>query len=186
MPSIYLSPSVQEYNKYVIGGDEEYYMNLIADAMVPYLRAGDIDFTRNSPGFTLDKIVEQSNLGNYDLHLALHSNFSPSNLTGILQGPDVYYYAYNSPAKRAAEIISNNLKSIYPNPELVTVIPNTTLGEIKRVKAPAVLVETAYHDNYDDATWLKDNINGIAKNLVYSLTEYFEIPFADPYETISY
>ena len=33
MPKIYLSPSVQEYNKYLNGGDEEYYMNLIANAM---------------------------------------------------------------------------------------------------------------------------------------------------------
>ena len=37
MPSIYLSPSLQPYNKYVNGGDEQYYMNLIADAMEPYL-----------------------------------------------------------------------------------------------------------------------------------------------------
>lgn len=33
-PNIYLSPSVQDFNEYIIGGSEEYYMNLIADAMV--------------------------------------------------------------------------------------------------------------------------------------------------------
>ena len=38
MPSIYLSPSTQQYNEYVNGGSEEYYMNLVADAMEPYLR----------------------------------------------------------------------------------------------------------------------------------------------------
>ena len=38
MPNLFLSPSVQEYNPYVNGlGSEEYYMNLIADAMEPYL-----------------------------------------------------------------------------------------------------------------------------------------------------
>lgn len=37
MPSIYLSPSTQEYNTTVLGNSEEYYMNLIADAMGPYL-----------------------------------------------------------------------------------------------------------------------------------------------------
>ena len=35
MASIFLSPSVQEYNKYLTGGDEEQYMNLIAAAMMP-------------------------------------------------------------------------------------------------------------------------------------------------------
>ena len=33
MPTIYLSPSTQEFNPYNGGGNEEYYMNLIADAM---------------------------------------------------------------------------------------------------------------------------------------------------------
>lgn len=37
MPIIYLSPSTQEFNPYYGGGNEEYYMNLIADAMEPYL-----------------------------------------------------------------------------------------------------------------------------------------------------
>ena len=39
MPMIYLSPSTQEGNYYVTGGTEEQYMNLLADAMVPYLDA---------------------------------------------------------------------------------------------------------------------------------------------------
>lgn len=30
MPKVYLSPSLQEYNPYVDGGNEEYYMNLVA------------------------------------------------------------------------------------------------------------------------------------------------------------
>ena len=53
MPSIYLSPSTQEYNLYYDGaGSEEYYMNLIADAMEPYLTASGIVFTRNTPDMT--------------------------------------------------------------------------------------------------------------------------------------
>ena len=49
MPNIFLSPSTQEYNEYITGGNEEYYTNLIADAMEPYLRASGITFTRNDP-----------------------------------------------------------------------------------------------------------------------------------------
>ncbi len=38
MPKIYLSPSTQDWNMYVTGsGSEEYNMNLLADALVPYL-----------------------------------------------------------------------------------------------------------------------------------------------------
>ena len=53
MPNIFLSPSTQEYNEYITGGNEEYYTNLIADAMEPYLRASGITFTRNDPALTV-------------------------------------------------------------------------------------------------------------------------------------
>ena len=43
MPKIYLSPSTQEGNQYVTGsGSEERNMNLLADALVPYLVSNGI------------------------------------------------------------------------------------------------------------------------------------------------
>ena len=39
MPIIYLSPSTQEFNPYVTTGNEEYWMNRLADAMGPILTA---------------------------------------------------------------------------------------------------------------------------------------------------
>lgn len=179
MPSIYLSPSTQEFNPYIIGGNEEYYMNLIADAMEPYLYASGIDFTRNTPDMTAASSIAASNAGNYDLHLALHSNATAAG-DGRARGTDVYYYPTSVQGKRAAEIIANNLKLIYPNPELVKTVPTTSIGEVRRTRAPAVLIEYAYHDNYADATWIRDNIEAIAANTVVSLTDFFGIPFVVP------
>lgn len=179
MPSIFLSPSVQEYNPYIIGGTEEYYMNLIADAMEPYLTASGISYTRNDPDAPLAQAIALSNAGNYDLHLALHSNAAPEYLSGSLRGPDVYYYAYSVPGQEAANIIANNLKWIYPDPSLVTVIPNTTLAELRRVTAPSVLVEVAYHDNWADAQWIQNNIDAIAKNLSVSVADFLNVAFVD-------
>lgn len=180
VPAIYLSPSVQEHNLFIIGGSEEQFMNRIADAMVPYLRASDIGFARNNPGETLTKIIGKSNAGNYDLHLALHSNSSPENMKGVLQGPDVYFFTASSNGHRAADIFAANLKKIYPNPNLVTVIPTTTLAELRRTAAPAILIQIAYHDNDADATWISDNISAIGKNLAKSAAEYLEVPFVSP------
>ena len=176
MPRIFLSPSTQEYNPYVTGGNEELYANLIADAMEPYLRASGIDFTRNDPNGSVSTSVAASNAGNYDFHLAIHSNAAPENLAGMLQGPDVYYYRDSSRSRAAAEIFANNLKLIYPNPELVT----TTLAELRRTAAPAVLVEVAYHDNVDDANWITSNIDRIAENLALSTADYLGVPFVEP------
>lgn len=180
MPSIYLSPSTQEFNSYVTGGTEEQYMNLVADAMIPYLTASGISVTRNDPDEPLSAAIAASNAGDYDLHLALHSNASPPSLSGQLMGPDVYYYRTSERGRAAATIIANNLKWIYPDPSLVNIVPTTSLAEVRRVKAPAVLVEIAYHDNYSDAEWIKNNIELIAYNLSVSVADYLDVPFIEP------
>lgn len=177
IPTIYLSPSTQEFNPYVTGGNEEQYMNLVADAMIPYLTASGINYVRNTPDMTAASSIAASNKGNYDLHLALHSNASS---TGNVMGSEVYYYPYSQKGQRLAEIIANNFKMIYPYPNLVRTVPTTTLGEVRRTKAPSVLFEVAFHDNVEDANWIKANIDNIARNLVISLTDYFNIPFNEP------
>ena len=42
----------------------------------------------------------------------------------------------------------------------------TTIGEVRRTKAPAVLIEFAYHDNEEDANWIKANIEPMARRCV--------------------
>ncbi len=180
MPFIYLSPSTQEFNPYVGGGNEEYYMNLIADAMEPYLYATGIGFTRNTPDMTAASSIRASNAGNYDLHLALHSNATGSG-NGDRRASEVYYYPTSVNGKRAADIIANNLKMIYPIPSSVITVPTTSLGEVRRTRAPSVLIEFAYHDNAADADWIRNNINAIAENVVISLADYFGIPFVTPW-----
>jgi len=180
MPTLFLSPSTQEFNTFVTGNTEEYYANLIADAMVPYLRASGIDFIRNDPGGTVSDSISSSNASDADFHLAIHSNAAPERLSGMLRGPDVYYYRDSSRGRAAAEIIANNLKLIYPLPELVSTVPTTTLAELRRTRIPAVLVEVAYHDNYDDATWIINNIETIGENLALSVADILGVPFIEP------
>ena len=180
MPIIYLSPSTQEFNPYYGGGNEEYYMNLIADAMEPYLAASGIQFTRNTPDMTAASSIAASNAGNYGLHLALHSNAVGSGQQSTVRGIDAYYYPASVNGKRFADIAANNLQLIYPLPGMVKTVPTTRLGEVARVRAPGVLIELGYHDNPLDADWIRNNINNIAENLVLSLTEYFGIPFNMP------
>lgn len=177
MPIIYLSPSTQENNYYVNGGTEEQYMNLLADKMIPYLDASGIRYVRNTPSMTAASSIAASNRGNYDLHLALHSNAAPADLYGTIQGSIVFYYPGSARGQRAARIIADGLKAIYPNPNLVRAEGTVAIGEVRRVRAPSVFLELAYHDNEEDATWIKDNLDAIARNLVLSLTEYFGIPF---------
>ena len=101
MPRIYLSPSTQEYNPYVTGnGSEEYFMNLVADAMEPYLLANGIQFSRNTPDMTAASSIRQANRGDYDFYLALHSNASGPGSQGQNRGIIAFYYPTSRNGRR--------------------------------------------------------------------------------------
>ena len=177
MPVIYLSPSTQEFNEYITGGSEEYWMNLLADAMEPILTSSGIRYIRNTPDMTAASSILASNAGNYGLHLALHSNASGEGQAGQNRGILAFYYPGSAQGLRAAQLLVDGLKASYPLPNLVRTEPTATLGEVRRVRAPSVLLELGYHDNYEDAVWITSHIDAMAENLVLSLTEFFGIPF---------
>ena len=179
MPKVYLNPS-NENVEFIIGGSEEYYMNKIANAMIPYFKGSGIEVTRSKPGSTLAKSIEESNAGNYDLHINLGSIASPYLQTGSQQGPVVLYYNDNEEGRKAAQAIADNFKAIYPRPDLVTTLSNQTLSELKDVKAPSVLVEVGYHNNTLDAYWIRDNIDNISRFIELGVSQYFNIPFVKP------
>lgn len=172
MASVYLSPSTQEFNQYFSGGNEEFYMNILADIVQKNLENIGITVVRNNPDLPLASAIEESNAGDYDLHLALHSNASPEQFAGKLQGSDIYYYPGSVKAKEFADILADNLKEIYPNPRLVNVRSTTELGELQFTKAPAVLVEVAYHDNPNDEMWIKENLNEIGDTIAQAVVDY--------------
>ena len=180
MPIIYLRPSTQLANTYVTGGSEEYWMNLLADELEPWLISSGIRFSRNTPQMTAGSSIRASNAGNYDFHLALHSNAAPEGRYGEVQGIIAFYAPNSVNGKRAAVLISENLGTIYPYPEGARAQSTTSLGEVTRTRAPAVLVEIAYHDNIDDANWITSNLGQIAEKLALSMTEYFGLPLVPP------
>ena len=112
MPIIYLSPSTQEFNPYNGGGNEEQYMNLIADAMEPYLASSGIRFERNAPEMNAASSIAASNSGVFDLHLALHSNATASG-NGNRRGVEVYYYPTSTEGKKFADILIKNFKDFF-------------------------------------------------------------------------
>lgn len=181
MAFVFLSPSTQEYNSYITGGTEEETMNQIADQIEPYFRASGINFTRNNRELTAADAIAESNRGQYDLHLALHSNATAdSSKAGTTRGCEIYYNPESASSRAAAELIQAQMKLIYPIPELVTIVPTTELGEVYKVRAPGVLVEFAYHDNPEDAAWIQNNIELIARHVSIAVCEYFGLPFLEP------
>ena len=83
MRSVYLSPSLQEWN---IGvgdfGTEEQRMNEIADIVERELKNKGYIVYRNRPEQTLKQVVEESNNLNPNIHVAIHSNASGEGYNG--------------------------------------------------------------------------------------------------------
>ena len=185
MPIIYLSPSTQEWNQYVTGsGSEEYNMNQLADALIPYLLSNGIQYRRNRPEMTAASSIREANAGDYDFYLALHSNASGEGHYGENRGIIAFYYPGSSEGQRAAELIAEELRKIYPLPNQVTTRSTTALGEVRQSRAPAVLVEIGYHDNYSDALWVEGHMDAIAQQIARALTEFFGLPFIYPMDPV--
>lgn len=170
---IFLSPSTQEFNVgYGDFGTEEYRMNRIADIVEELLKNQGYTVYRNNPNESLSQAVRKSNEIGPDIHVALHSNASGQGYNA--QGPEIFANRPNTAGDRLAHDIYDQIIAIYPDQSKGRgVLYTSSLYEIIRTNAPAVLLEVAFHDNPDDAAWIMNNENQIAQAIVTGIDNYF-------------
>ena len=90
------------------------------------------------------------------------------------QGPEIFANRPNTPGDRLANDIYDEIIKIYPYPDKGRgVLYTSSLYEIIRTNAPAVLLEVAFHDNADDANWIINNEEEIAQAIVNGINNYF-------------
>ena len=190
MATVYLSPSVQDWNVgYGNYGTEEYRMNLIADVVAYELDRHGVETFRNSPDQTLQEVVAESNSIHPTVHVAIHSNASA---TGTARGPEVYVHKFGSASQELANDIYAQLLKISPTDGLgvkegYTAFNGKGYYELRRTTAPAVLVEVAFHDNPADAEYIIYNIYEIGNAIAKGILEYLGIPYReDTPENINY
>ena len=171
---IFLSPSTQEFNVgYGDFGTEEYRMNRIADIAEQLLKSQGYTVYRNDPNEKLSAAVRKSNEIGPDIHVALHSNASGQGYNA--QGPEIFANRPNTPGDKLAHAIYDEIMEIYPDPTKGRgVLYTSSLYEIIRTTAPAVLLEVAFHDNKDDAQWIINNEQQIAQAVVNGINNYFD------------
>ncbi len=137
MPNLFLSPSVQQYNPYINGlGSEEYYMNLIADAMEPYLVSSRHNFHAQRSGRYA--CAGDCSIQCRKLRFSSGPPFQRRSSESRRSASRAATSTITPPApkaQRAAEIFAENLKVIYPDPDLVRTVANTTLGELRLDKS---------------------------------------------------
>lgn len=170
---VYLSPSTQEFNVgYGDYGTEEYRMNRITDIVERLLKEQGYTVYRNNPSDKLSAVVRESNSISPDIHVSLHSNASGQGYNA--QGPEIFANRPDTSGDRLANFIYDEIIKIYPDDSKGRgVLYTSSLYEIVRTTSPAVLLEVAFHDNPEDAMWIMNNEEAIAKAVVTGINNYF-------------
>lgn len=178
-PVIYLSPSNQEQNYGVQSTGfttEMEIMNKIADVVERELKNAGLTVYRNNPNGDMNAWASVSRSVGADFHFAIHSNASSSK---VARGPEIHVDNENSLAFSIASNIYENLWNIYAGHDNYSYhrgvkFSRGALGEANdQYLSCSSLIEVAFHDQIDDATWIMNNIENIGKNLASSIISYY-------------
>jgi N-acetylmuramoyl-L-alanine amidase len=174
---VYLSPSTQQANLFVVGGiTEEENSNWVTDILEKALRNKyGMTVYRNRPDMNLSEIIADSNAKSPDIHVSIHSN------AGGGRGCEVYAYLISgrvTNSQKLAQYIYNEFSIITPSSDRG--IKNGVVakfGEVVKTTACAVLAEMAFHDNAEDAAWLIANRQACATAFEKGICSYFGITY---------
>lgn len=166
--SIYINPSVQYANLYTDSlGNEGQHMNDISKILVSMLDTyTNLQVYSNNamPGLSLSKSVLESNNVKADYHLALHSN------AGGGKGSEIFYTksSYNF-----SKSVLESLNKILPYKTRGLKDGSKSLYELKNTTASACLLEILFHDDINQAKFIIDNKDKIAKSIYEGIVLYF-------------
>lgn len=171
---IYVSPSSQQANLYTGGGNEQLYMNQVADILCPELIRHGIEVMRNNPSNDFQAHIAESNIYRPDYHLAIHTNAGG----GIGCETLCYNADVNSKGTQLANELYRQITAI--SPFTGRGVKTSGLWEVTKTTAPACLIEIEFHDNIYGANWIKNNIKPIAQALLFGCLNQAGIDYMPP------
>lgn len=184
MADVYLSPSAEHYNEgYGNYGTEERRMNLIANVVEYELQRIGISTARNSPDMALTEIVAESNANNPKVHVAIQSQSSDASM----RGSQIYFFKAGSNGERLASDIFSFLSEVTPTEDIGISDGSVVYGglgfyELRKTRAPAVIVNVGFHDNPLDADFIINNIYEIGVAIAKGIAQYLGVPYTSDSE----
>lgn len=179
---VYLSPSNQTDNfgvqraGYTTEGEM---MNLVGNVVEKVLWEAGIVVFRNEPTMDLEEIVNESMELNVDLHIALHTNALGYGEENYVRGIETWVYSNESEIYPAAVKLHSDVLTIYSNVYgdrgvRLGLDEDYIIREINPEKVRhGVLMELGFHDNYEDALWVVQNVSLLGETIGKSIVEYF-------------
>ncbi len=164
---IYLSPSSQTENTGVgnYGTEADRMQKLSNKVKNKLVELGHTVYGSNN-SLSLTKRINASNNLNVDCHVALHSN------AGGGTGPEVWYHSSSTQGKKLATKIITKIENVDSCPPSRGIKATTNLVELNDTKAPAALIEVAFHDNKSDVEWMLNNMGKIANAIANGINAF--------------
>lgn len=163
---IYLAPSNQGANRYVVGNTtEKDVCNAITDKLVALLKNYDASVKRGLNSQTIEQKAAEANEWGATVYLSIHTN------AGGGVGTEVWYNPLKSGSKKFAQCMYDAIAPKSPGKDR-GLKPSTAYLDVKLPKKACCLCEIAFHDNKTDATWLLNKQDEIASALVSGLVSY--------------
>ncbi len=182
MPTtIFLSPSRQ---KSVIGngeyGTEAQRMNELGNIIESELERHGIYVEREGNEVETEERVHIANGLNVAAYISLHSNSAPDDWSGCLEGTEIYIPSDDSESHKLAVDIYRSMRQIRGFIDRGVREKNDYV-EIKGPKMPRCLIEVDYHDSYERACWIMENLTQLGINIAKGILEYFKIEYKGKY-----
>lgn len=164
---IFLSPSDQTRNLYAYGNTTEAVQcGKVATALKAALERCGFEVKLMHYYTMADKVAASKSWG-ADLYIPVHSNA----FNGSVSGTRLFCYDFDGEGYKACKAIFKYLAPITPGKS--ENIKEAGYYEIKYPSAPTVYVETDFHDNYNAAKWLVENVENIAEAICHGVCEFF-------------
>lgn len=160
MPNVYVTTvphSKQSDNFY-------YYSSLISSEIKNILKYNSINFSKNLSSSSSSQKDSHQN----DMIINISISENPSSKITI-------FFEEGEPnSRRFSEILSNNLKNIYPDPQNIEI---TSQKNNSPNSIPQVYLDITVPNQHSGLNWIRENVQQISMSIVMSLDEYFGLPF---------
>ncbi len=119
-------------------------------------------------GNMYDRVADGNGWG-ADLYIALHTN----GFDGTVAGTRVHCYPSDK-SRKIGKLIQDRIAPLSPGTS-ERLVESSGLYELKATKMAAVLPEFGFHDNREEAQWLVDSMDDIARETAKAVCDFFGV-----------
>ena len=156
---------------YELGLKEAIVAQNITDLVDYYLTNAGVEVVGNYQSDSLYDVVSTANDTDADIFISIHCN----GFNGQAKGTEVCVYPNSKVGHMLGECIQNQIVSSLDTVDrgIKERVPGVNgLYVLSNTDMPAVLVETAFIDNYEDGIKLRDRADDFARAIARGVTDY--------------